>query len=152
VLYSQGVLVLADRYSQICGFSASNGSQLWCVPEQANSNGNGQTIGSYLAGPDQLYVAFLNQQFGASSQQSLQVKALDYRTGQATWTSASLSYSRLISGFIPLDLVQLQQNTLLIGDGSPQVVALDTTSGHTLWQINGPTPKNQVLKIAATNE
>lgn len=177
IAYAQGVLIVSDSYAQICAHSASNGALLWCVPRQADFDGNsGVDIASYLVGPDKLYVALITQRSIPLSpteiaaychqrqscinsaqnihisnvQASLQIEALDLQSGQSLWTSNRLAYPDALDTSLSLGLVQLQQGTLLVATGSVLVTALDTSSGHKLWQINGSAPRSSILQIAVT--
>jgi outer membrane protein assembly factor BamB len=175
IAYAQGVLIVSDGYMQICAHSASNGALLWCVPKHVDLNGTSSvSIASYLVGPDNLYVALITQhstplsptEIAAYCQQkqscidsaqkghmsnvqaSLQIEALDFQHGEPQWTS-TFAYD-MRDSFLALYLVQLQQNTLLVSSDLPLLTALDSSSGHTLWQINGSVPQSFVLQIAGT--
>ena len=171
IAYAQGTLVVDDG-PQLCVHSASNGALLWCTQDPANHTSVG--MGSFLVGPDKLYVAYIIQKSTTLSpteiavfckhqqscidstqsaqpfhvQSSIQIKALDLQHGQPQWTSSEMAYNDT-SSFLALGLVQLQQNTLLVGSGSPLLTALDTSNGHILWHINGSAP-SEVLQIVAT--
>jgi outer membrane protein assembly factor BamB len=136
IVYAQGMLVVDDG-GQLCVHNASNGALLWCIQDPSVS------VSSYLVGPDKLYVAYFTQK-GIP----LQIEALDLQHGQPQWTSNEVAYNDKYL-FLALGLVQLQQNTLLVGGGSPLLTALDTSNGHMLWHINGSSPAS-VLQIVAT--
>lgn len=175
IVYAQGVLIVSDGYAQICAHSASNGARLWCVPKQANYNGDsGPTMASYLVGPDRLYLALVtqhvtplsptqiaeyckNKQSCIDSAQkghmsnvdaSLQIEALNLQTGQSQWASP-LTYD-MRDLFLPLGLAQLQQNTLLVSSGTPLLTALNSGSGHQLWHLNGQVQQAELLAVVAT--
>ena len=177
IAYAQGVLIVSDSYAQICAHSTSNGALLWCVPKQADFSGSsGVGIASYLVGPDKLYVALVTQRsiplspteivaychqqqscidsaqknHMSNVQSSLQIESLDLQSGQPQWTNNRLAYPDTLDASLSLGLVQLQQGTLLVSTGSVLVTALDTNSGHKLWQINGSAPQSSVLQIAGT--
>lgn len=176
IAYAQGVLIVSDGYAQICAHNASNGALLWCVPKQANFNGDsGPTIASYLVGPDKLYLALVTQHSTPLSptqiaeychnkqscidsaqkdhmsnvDESLQIEALNLQNGQPYWTTSPLAYD-MRNSFLALGLVQLQQNTLLIGSGTPLLTALNSSDGHQLWHLNGQAQQTEIVSIVAT--
>lgn len=172
ITYAQGTLVVGDGV-QLCTYNASNGSQLWCTdPSPLLTPINPPpaveiTMRNYLAGGQKLYTAYVTQNSKPLSpteftiQSSVQIKAFDFQTGQALWMSNALVYNGIFDGayqysLLPLDLVQLQQNTLLVSNGTSFLTGLDADNGHVLWQVsdsdtsnNASAPSN-VLQVVAS--
>jgi outer membrane protein assembly factor BamB len=177
ITYMQNTLIV-DDHQQLCVHSASNGSLLWCISEPSSKPDKNTItqsgIGSYLAGNDRLYVAYViekdtllsptevatickqqsacinsSQGHMFNTQITLQLKALDYQNGQTLWTSKTMPLHTPIL-FLALNLVQLQQNTLLVGGSSPLITTLDASNGQTLWHING-SAQPEILQMAATS-
>lgn len=140
--YGQGTLVIG-AIPQLCAYSASNGDMFWCNGASNNSSPSVvSSVGRYLPGPDKLYTAY------ATTQSGVLIQALNFQTAQPLWGNA-FAYSKSEYPFLPFSFVQLQQNTLLVGGGSPLVTALDANNGHVLWHINGSAPP-AVVQVVAT--
>lgn len=144
ITYVQDTLLVDDGL-QLCVYNTSNGSPLWCAdpspwPPSANPTQPQQQkveIESYLAGDQKLYIAYVTNNSKSTVSQiqsSVQIKALDFQSGQPFWTSSALVNNGLLP--FPLgDLVQQQQNTLLVSSGV-LLAGLDAGDGRVLWQIN----------------
>jgi outer membrane protein assembly factor BamB len=136
IVYAQSKLVVDDG-GNLCVHSARDGALLWCTQVPNVS------VSSFLVGSDTLYIAY---SIGISI--PLQIEALDLQHGQIQWTSNEILYKDKYL-FLALDLVQLQQNTLLVACGSPLLAAVDSSNGHILWHFNGSAPP-EVLQIVAS--
>ncbi len=169
--YTQGALLLSTG-NQICAHRSSNGAQLWCTPNLSDAQGSANI--AYLVGPDTVYVAYVlgtstpllpteiatvcgqNQSCKTSAhngqitevQESLNVEALAVQHGQTQW-HVTIPYNGRLT--LPLlNLVHLQESTLLVSTTSPLVTALDASNGNASWQINSSAHQPALLQMEAT--
>jgi len=171
--YAQGVILL-DTGDQICAHSTSNGAQLWCTPNLADAEEFANIV--YLAGTDTAYVAFVtgtytqlspgeiatvchqnqscmsnlhqNRSHTSNVHYTLQVEALTTQQGWMQWQFKIPYNGRLAPPL--LNLVQLQEGTLLVSTTSPLVTALSASNGNALWQISSSAHQPALLQMVAT--